>query len=68
MSLKQVSFFIGCVVAWFVLLPLCIAGGAMALLAYVVLGEVSEWVAGGTQPAVDGSSARELARRVCIGD
>jgi hypothetical protein len=68
MSLKQVFFFIGCVVAWFVLLPLCVAGGGVALLAYVVFSEVSEWVGGGTKPAVDGSSVRELARRVCLGD
>ncbi len=50
------------------LLPLCIAVGGIALLAYVVFCEASEWMGGGTQPAVDGSSARELARRVCLGD
>jgi hypothetical protein len=64
MSFKQVMFFSGCVVAWFVLLPLCIVGGGLALLSYAVFSEVGELV---TKGRVDISTAREIARRVCLG-
>ena len=68
MSFKQVLFFIGCAVAWFVLLPICIVGGLMALLCYALFSEVGELVAGDTRSAVDTSTAREIARRVCLGN
>jgi hypothetical protein len=67
MSFKQVMFFSGCVVAWFVLLPLCIVGGGLALLSYAVFSEVGELVVGDTKGRVDISTAREIARRVCLG-
>ena len=66
MSFKQVMFFIGCAVAWFVLLPVCIVGGGVALLCYAIFSEVGEFVVGETETAVDNSTAREIARRVCL--
>lgn len=68
MSVKQVMFYIGCAIAWFVLLPVCIVGGAIALLSYAVCSEVSELVIGDSKKTVDSSTARELAQRVCLGN
>jgi len=68
MSFKQVMFYIGCAVAWFVLLPVCIVGGGVALLSYAVFSEVGELVAGDAKKTVDSSTAREIARRVCLGN
>lgn len=65
MSFKQVLFFMVCSVAWFVVLPLCIVAGGM-LLTYAVLSEVGDLVVGKSEPAVDNSSAREIARKVCL--
>ena len=65
MSFKQVMFFIVCAVAWFVLLPVCIVGGGLALLGYAIFSEVGEFVVGDTETPVDSSTAREIARRVC---
>lgn len=66
MSFNQVMFYIGCAVAWFVLLPACIIGGVVALLCYAVFSEVGELVAGDARSDVDSSTAREIARRVCL--
>lgn len=68
MSFKQVTFFIGCVVAWFVLLPICLVCGAIALLGYAVFSVVGELVVGDTLSSVDNSTVRETARRVCLGN
>lgn len=61
-------FSIGCVVAWFVLLPVYTIGGGIALLCYAVFSEVGALVVGDTKASVDNSTAREIARRVCLGD
>jgi len=68
MSFKQVIFFIVCALTWLLLLPVCLLGGAIALLSYAVVSELGEWFGGGTRNAVDSSTAREIARRVCLGN
>lgn len=65
MSVKQVVFWIGCAVAWFILLPLFVVGGGFALLAYALFGEIGESLVG-RRPSMDISAARELARRLCL--
>ena len=67
MSFKHVMFYAGCAIAWFVLLPLFLLGGGIALLTYAVFSEVSESVVGGSKKAIDTNTAREIARRMCLG-
>lgn len=68
MSVKQLMFFLGCAIAWFVLLPLCIVGGLLALISCAIVSEVGELVVGDAEKSIDQATARELARRVCLGD
>jgi hypothetical protein len=65
MSLKALVFAIGCVIAWFVLLPLLVIGGGMTLLAHAIFGEFVTFVTGHADPSIDRSAAREIARRMC---
>ena len=67
MSLKLISCYVGCSAAWFVLLPVFVVGGGLFLFSYAVFTELGEFVIGGTQSALDGAKAREIAQRVCIG-
>lgn len=66
MSFKYVAFYVGCAAAWFILLPLLVAVGGIALLAYAVLSELGDWFMGGSAKTLDSSTAREMARQVCL--
>jgi hypothetical protein len=66
MSFKQVAFCLGCITAWFVLLPVFVIGGGMALVAYAVFGELGDVLVGSKRPALETRDAREMARRVCL--
>jgi hypothetical protein len=68
MSFKQVIFYIVCALTWLLLLPACLFGGAIALLSYAAVAEVGELFGAGARHAVDSSTAREIARRVCLGN
>jgi len=65
MSLKAILFSVGCALAWFVLLPLLVIGGALALFSYAVFAEVASFLTGKPIESVDSASAREIARRMC---
>ncbi len=65
MWFKQVAFCLGCVAAWWVVVPLFVIGG-MALAAYAVFGEVGELLVPRKSPAMAARDARELARRICL--
>jgi len=67
MSLKAFLFSIGCVVAWFVLLPLLVIGGGITLFAHAIFGELAALITGTADKSIDTSSAREIARRMCGG-
>jgi hypothetical protein len=67
MSFKDVVFYLGCAATWLVLLPVLVVGGGIALIAYAVFSELSEFVVGGTEKSLDNSTAREIARRMCLG-
>ena len=67
MSLKTISFALGCLLAWFVLLPLLVIGGGVALLAYAICAELGAFLTGNTGKTVDSTVAREIARRMCGG-
>jgi hypothetical protein len=67
MSSKAVFFSLGCLVAWFVLLPVLVIGGGFALFAYAVFAELGALLAGIPSKTPDTTAAREMARRICPG-
>jgi len=67
MSLKALVFFLGCILAWFVLLPLLVVAGGVALFAYAIFAELAAFVTGNPGKSLDTSAAREIARRMCLG-
>jgi hypothetical protein len=67
MSFKAVLFSLGCLVAWFVLLPLLVIGGGLALFAYALFAELGSFLAGIPSKTLDTSVAREMARSICRG-
>ena len=64
MSLKAILFTIGCLVAWFILLPLLLIVGGAALFAYAIF---AEFLVGNPSKALDKSAASEIAHRMCGG-
>jgi hypothetical protein len=67
MSFKQIVFYMGCTATWFILLPVFVVGGGIALLVYAVFAELGESIVGRTEKIVDSSTVREMARRLCLG-
>jgi hypothetical protein len=67
MSLRAILFSLGCLLAWFILLPLLVIGGGVALFAYAIFAELGAFLMGDAGKAVDTSAAREIARRMCSG-
>ena len=67
MSLKAVLFSLGCVVAWFVLLPALVIGGGIALFAYAIFAELGASLTGSPARTLDTTVAREIARTMCGG-
>jgi hypothetical protein len=67
MSPKAILFTLGCVLAWFVLLPAVVIGGGVALLLYAILAELAAFITGKPSKALDTAVAREMARRMCGG-
>jgi hypothetical protein len=67
MSFKDVVFYLGCAATWLILLPVLVVGGGIALIAYAVFSELGEFFMGGAAKPVDNSTAREIARRMCLG-
>ncbi|MGB6307761.1 MAG: hypothetical protein WBF89_08195 [Steroidobacteraceae bacterium] len=67
MSLKAIPFTIACVIAWFILLPLLVIGGGIALFAYATFAELGAVLTGSPARTLDTAAAREIARRMCGG-
>jgi hypothetical protein len=67
MSVKAIFFSVGCVLAWFVLLPVVVIGGGISLFLYAILAELGALITGDRSKTVDASTAREMARRMCGG-
>jgi hypothetical protein len=67
MSLKAILFTIGCLVAWFILLPMLLIVGGTALFAHAIFAELGEFLVGSPSKALDKSAASEIARRMCSG-
>jgi hypothetical protein len=68
MSAKALLFTLGCVLAWFVLLPVVVIGGGFALLLYAILAELAAFITGKPSKGLDTAVAREIARRMCGGN
>jgi hypothetical protein len=68
MSPKAVLFTLGCVLAWFVLMPVVVIGGGFALLLYAILAELAAAISGKPGKGMDTAVAREIARRMCGGN
>ena len=66
MSFKDVMFYLVCAATWFILLPLLLVCGTIALVSYAVFSELREHLLGRT--VVDNPAAREMARRMCLGN
>jgi hypothetical protein len=67
MSLKAVLFPLGCIIAWFVLLPALVIGGGIALFAYATLAELGAFLTGSAARTLDTAAARAMARQMCGG-
>jgi hypothetical protein len=68
MSFKDVTFYLVCAAAWSILLPLFLVGGTIALVSYAVFSELREYLLGRTVKVLDNAAAREMARRMCLGN
>jgi len=68
MSFKDVIFYLVCATTWFILLPLFLVVGTIALVGYAVLSELREYLLGRTVKVLDNAAAREMARRMCLGN
>jgi hypothetical protein len=67
MPVRSIFVAMGCLIAWLVVLPgLAVLGGA-ALFLYATLAEISCLLTGTTPRAVDPSTIRLTARRICRG-
>jgi hypothetical protein len=67
MSFKDAVFYLICAATWFILLPLLVVGGTIALVSYAVASELTEILLGRSAKALDKKAAREIARRMCLG-
>jgi hypothetical protein len=67
MSLKAILFSLGCLLAWFILLPLLVIGGGVTLFAYAIFAELGAVLTVNPGKTPDTSAAREIARRMCGG-
>ena len=68
MLFRDVVFYLVCAATWFILLPLLVIVGTIALVSYAVFSELKENALGRTAKALDKTAAREMARRMCLGN
>jgi hypothetical protein len=64
MTFKAIFFALGCILAWFVLMPVLVIGGGVAFFAYAIFAELGALLVGNSK-SVDTTVAREIARRMC---
>ena len=65
MFLKAILFSLGCLIAWFVLLPVLVIGGGIALFAYATFAELGALLTGSPARTLDTTVARDIARTMC---
>jgi hypothetical protein len=67
MSLKTILFSLACIISWFVLLPMLVIGGGIALFAYATFAELGAFLTGSSARTLDTAAAREMAHKMCGG-
>jgi hypothetical protein len=58
---------LACTIAWFLLLPIFVIGGGTILFVYATLSELGALLTGSPANPIDPTTAREIARRICLG-
>jgi len=53
--------------AWLLLLPVFVIGGGAILFVYAALSELGAFLTGSSTNSLDPTTAREIARRICLG-
>lgn len=66
MSLKSFIFSLGYLSAWLILMPVVAIGGGIALFAYAVFAELTQFLTGSHDQAPDPTTARALAEKICM--
>jgi hypothetical protein len=67
MFLKAILPWLGCLIAWFLLLPIFVIGGGSVVILYAALSEFGAILTGSAGNSLDPITAREMARRICLG-
>jgi hypothetical protein len=67
MLIKALLSSLGCLLAWVFLLPVFALVGGAGLFLYATLAEIGSLFTGRTVKTIDPSTARENARRICMG-
>jgi hypothetical protein len=67
MLFKAIFTSIGCMIAWFLLMPIFVFGGGATVLLYALTLEISSLLTGRGKKSPDPIAAREMARRICLG-
>lgn len=67
MSMKAIFLALGCILSWFVLLPVLVVGSGIALFAYAAFAELGALLTGHPEQSLDNCAARDIARRMCGG-
>ena len=67
MLVRAVFIWMGCVIAWLIVMPVIAIVGGAALFSYALLAEITVELTGTTPRPVDPSTIRLTARRICAG-
>ncbi|MGA2188970.1 MAG: hypothetical protein ABSH33_10580 [Steroidobacteraceae bacterium] len=67
MTIRSVFFFLGCIATWVFVLPVLAVCGVVALVAYAVISQLGDFLLARGDKALDQKTAREIARRMCLG-
>jgi hypothetical protein len=67
MLVRAVFIWLGCVVAWLVVMPMIAIIGGAALFSYALLAEITVELTGTEPRPIDPSTIRLTARRICGG-
>jgi hypothetical protein len=58
---------VGCLIAWFIILPIFVVGGGAVLILYALLSELGAILTGRGGNSLEPAEARKIARRICLG-
>lgn len=67
MLARPILVVLGCLLAWFVVLPIVVVLGGGALFLYATMAELTSLIAGDASRTVDPATLRLTARKICAG-